>query len=141
MFRTWGQTVLRLFANIVIIVMSIWAIAAAATAMLGATVYFPWVLAPSGEIPPHRLAAIRVGVLLTFAYFGFLHIIGRSEQLYPINFLTTFLLFLVAGGTVVFYKYQVPLSEYWLSAFWGFVCLMTYIASRPLVRDYFKKKK
>ena len=132
---------LRIFANIVIIVMSIWALAAAVTAMLGATVYFPWVLVPSGEIPPHRLDAMRVGVLLTCAYFGFLHIIGKSEQLYPINFLTTFLSFLVVGGTVVFYRYQVPLSEYWLSAFWGFVCLMTYIASRPLIRDYFKKKK
>ena len=132
---------LRVFANIVIIVISIWALAAALTAMLGITLYFPWVLEHSGEIPPHRLAAIRVGVLLTFVYFGFLHVIGKSMQLYPINFLTTFLAFLVVGGSVVFYQYQVPLSEYWLSAFWGFVCLMTYIASRPLVRDYFKKKK
>ena len=130
---------LRIFANTVIIVISIWALAAAASAMFSATVYFPWILAPSGEIPPHRLDAIRVGVLLTCTYFGFLHIIGKSEQLYPINFLTTFLFFLVVGGTVVFNKYQVPLSEYWLSVFWSFVCLMTYIASRPLVRDYFKK--
>ena len=131
---------LRIFANTVIIVISIWALAAAASAMLSATVYFPWILAPYGVIPPQRLDAIRVGVLLTCAYFGFLHIIGKSEQLYPINFLTTFLFFLVVGGTVVFNKYQVPLSEYWLSVFWSFVCLMTYIASRPLVRDYFKKK-
>ena len=131
---------LRIFANTVIIVISIWALAAAVSAMLSATVYFPWILAPSGEIPPHRLDAIRVGVLLTCTYFGFLHIIGKSEQLYPINFLTTFLFFLVVGGTVVFNKYQVPLSEYWLSVFWSFICLMTYIASRPLVRDYFKKK-
>ena len=132
---------LRVFANIVITILSIWALAAAVGAMVGTTVYFPWVLENSGEIPPHRLAAIRVGVLLTCVYFGFLHVIGKSMQLYAINFLTTFLFFLVLGGTVVFYKYQVPLSEYWLSAFWGFVCLMTYIASRPLVRDYFKKKK
>ena len=131
---------LRIFANTIIIVTSIWALVAAASAMFGATVYFPWILAPSGEIPPHRLDAIRVGVLLTCTYFGFLHIIGKSQQLYPINFLTTFLFFLVVGGTVVFNKYQVPLSEYWLSVFWSFVCLMTYIASRPLVRDYFKKK-
>ena len=131
---------LRIFANIVIIVISIWTLAAAASAMRSATVYFPWILAPSGEIPPHRLDAIRVGVLLTCAYFGFLHIIGKSKQLCPINFLTTFLFFLVVGGAVVFNKYQVPLSEYWLSVFWSFVCLMTYIASRPLVRDYFKKK-
>ena len=131
---------MRVFANIVIIIMSIWALAAAVTAMLGATVYFPWVLAPSGDIPPHRLAAIRVGVLLTCAYFGFLHIVGKSQQLYPINVLTTFLFYLVVGGTVVFYRYQVPLSEYWLSAFWGFVCFMTYTASRPLIRDYFKRK-
>ena len=132
---------LRVFANTVIIVTSIWALAAAATAMLGITVYFPWVLENPGEISPHRLAAVRVGVLLTCVYFGFLHVIGKSVQLYPINFLTTFLSFLVVGGTVVFYRYQVPLSEYWVSAFFGLVCLMTYIASRPYVRDYFKKKK
>ena len=131
---------LRVFANIIIVVMSIWALAAALTAMLGITIYFPWVLEPSAEIPLHRLAAIRVGVLLTCAYFGFLHIIGKSMQLYPVNFLTTFLFFLVVGGSVVFYKYQVPLSEYWMSAFFGFVCLMTYIASRPYIHDYFKKR-
>jgi hypothetical protein len=62
-------------------------------------------------------------------------------QLYPINFLTTFLFFLVVGGSVVFYKYQVPLSEYWMSAFFGFVWLMSYLASRPNVRDYFKKRR
>ena len=132
---------LRVFANIIIIAMSIWALAAALTAMLGTTIYFPWVLGPSTEIPFHRLAAIRVGVLLTCAYFGFLHIIGKSMQLYPINFLTTFLFFLVVGGSVVFYKYQVPLSEYLMSAFFGFVWLMSYLASRPNVRDYFKKRR
>ena len=55
---------LRVFADVVITVMSIWALAAAATAMLGATVYFPWVVPDTGEIPPHRLAAIRAEVLL-----------------------------------------------------------------------------
>jgi hypothetical protein len=53
---------LRVFANIIIIAMSIWALAAALTVMLGITLYFPWVLEPSAEIPLHRLAAIRVGV-------------------------------------------------------------------------------
>ena len=131
---------LRVFANIIIIVMSIWALAAALTAMLGLTVYFLWVMGPSAEIPLHRLAAIRVGVLLTCAYFGFLHVIGESMQLHPVNFLTTFLFFLVVGGSVVFYKYQVPLSQYWMSAIFGFVWLMTYLASRPYVRDYLKKR-
>ena len=131
---------LRVFANIFIGVIALWALAAALAAMLDVTVYFPWVVLQSGEIPAHRLAAIRVGVLLTFAYFGFLHIFGRRIQLYPINFLTTFLFYLVLGGTIVFYKYQVPLSEYWLSAFWAFVCAMAYLASRPLVRDYFRNK-
>ena len=82
---------LRVFANTVIIVTSIWALAAAATAMLGITFYFPWVLEHSGEIPPHRLAAIRVGVILTCVHFGFLHIIGKIVQLYPINFSAAFL--------------------------------------------------
>ena len=130
----------RVFANIIIVFVSVWALSSAAAAMIGITVYFPWVLESSGEIPTHRLAANRVGILLTFAHFGFLHIIGKSMQLYPINFLTTFLFYLVLGGTIIFYKNQVPLSEYLLSVFWGFVCLTTYIASRPLVRDYFKKK-
>ena len=55
---------LRVFANTVIIAMSIWALATAATAMLGATVYFPWVVPDTGGIPPHRLATIRVAVPL-----------------------------------------------------------------------------
>jgi len=131
---------LRLFANALIAIIAIWALAAALAAMLDFTVYFPWVVPHSGEIPPHRLAAVRVGVLLTFAYFGFLHIFGKSIQLYPINFLTTFLFYLVLGGTIVFYRYQVPLYEYWLSAFWAFICVMAFLASRPLIRDYFRKK-
>ena len=131
---------LRVFANILVAAIAIWAFAAATAAMLDVTVYFPWVVAHNEEIPPHRLAAIRVGVLLTFAYYGFLHIFGKSIQLYPINFLTTFLLYLVLGGTIVFYRYEVPLSEYWLSAFWAFVLMMTYVASRPLIRDYFRNK-
>ena len=131
---------LRGFANLLIAAITLWALAAALAAMLDLTVYFPWVVMHSGEIPPHRLAAIRVGVLLTFAYFGFLHIFGRSIQLYPINFLTTFLFNLVLGGTIVFYRYQVPLFEYWLSVFWAFICAMAYFASRPLIRDYFRNK-
>ena len=131
---------LRVFANIVIAVIALWALALALAAMLNVTVYFPWVVPHTGEIPPHRLTAVRVGVLLTFAYFGFLHIFGRSIQLYPINFLTTFLFYLVLGGTIVFYRFQVPLSEYWLPAFWAFIGVMTYFASRPLIRDYFRKK-
>ncbi len=131
---------LRALANILIAVVSFWALLAAVAAMLDITVYFPWVVLDSGEIPQHRLAAIRVGVLLAFAHFGFLHIFGKSIQLYPINFLTMFLFYLVLGGSIVFYRYQVPLSEYWLSAFWAFICVMTYVASRPLIRDYFKNK-
>ena len=140
MSKRQGENMLRALANILIAVIALWALTAALAAMLDIRVYFPWVVVHSGEIPPHRLAAIRVGVLLTFAYFGFLHIFGRSIQLHPINFLTTFLFYLVLGGTIVFYRYQVPLSEYWLSAFWAFICTMTYLASRPLIRDYFRNK-
>ena len=82
---------LRVFANMVVAAIVVWALVAAVAMMLDITLYFPWVVAPGGEIPPHRLAAIRVGVLLTFAYFGFLHLFGKSIQVYPINFLTTFL--------------------------------------------------
>ena len=135
-----GSNMLKLFANIIVAVITLWTLAAAVAAMLDITVYFPWVVPHTGEIPQHRLAAIRVGVLLTFTYFGFLHLFGKSIQLYPINFLTTFLFYLVLGGTIVFYRYQVPLSEYWLSAFWAFICTMTYLASRPLIRDYFRNK-
>ena len=102
------------FANLLIAAITLWALAAALAAMLDLTVYFPWVVMHSGEIPPHRLAAIRVGVLLTFAYFGFLHIFGRSIQLYPINFLTTFLFNLVLGGTIVFL--QISSSSLWVLA-------------------------
>ena len=54
---------LRVLANILIAVIALWALAAALAAMLDVTVYFPWVVLQSGEIPAHRLAAIRVGAV------------------------------------------------------------------------------
>ena len=47
---------LRVFANIIIAVIALWTLAAAMAAMLDITVYFPWVVPNTGEIPQHRLA-------------------------------------------------------------------------------------
>ena len=131
---------LKSCGNLVIILLTAWSIIVPVAFVLDISVYFPWHEAIAGEIPVHRLEAIRIAVILTFAYFGILHIFGKNVRLYPINFLTIFLFYLVTSGTYVFYKFEVPKHEYWQTFIWSIIWLLTYTASRPKIRNYFKKR-
>jgi hypothetical protein len=109
----------------------------AITATIGLTVYFPFVISETGEIPKHREEATRAGIMLTFAYYGVLHLFRRNTEVYPINFLITFLFNTVVAGLYVFYRHEVPIEEYLVAIFWIICLVIFYIASRPLMKDYF----
>jgi hypothetical protein len=132
---------LKICGNLVIILLTAWSIVVSIAYFFDISVYFPWREAIAGEIPVHRLEAIRIAVILTFAYFGILHIFGKNVRLYPINFLTIFLFYLVTSGTYVFYKFDVPKHEYWVSLIWGIIWIMTYTTTRPSIRNYFKRRR
>lgn len=131
---------LKLLANTIIALFVIWTITVSASEFLGITIYFPWVTSSAEEIPINRLQTIRIAILLTFAHYGVLHIIGRSQEYLPIHFLTQYLFYLVLTGGVIVFKSNVPLTELiiWLVffAFW----LVCKISAQPLNRHYFRNK-
>lgn len=128
---------MRLISNLVVLILVLWTISMAITATIGLTVYFPFVISETGEIPKHREEATRAGIMLTFAYYGVLHLFRRNTEVYPINFLITFLFNTVVAGLYVFYRHEVPIEEYLVAIFWIICLVIFYIASRPLMKDYF----
>ena len=131
---------LKLLANAVIALFVVWTITVSASEFLGITIYFPWVISGVEEIPINRLQTIRIAILLTFAHYGVLHIIGRNQEYLPIHFLTQYLFYLVLAGGIIVFKSDVPLTELiiWLvfAVFW----VVFKIASQPFNRDYFRNK-
>ena len=82
---------MRILANMVVVPLMVWALSVSALAFLDITIHFPWVISGSDGIPFHRLQAIRIGVMLTFSYYGVLHLIEKGKAFYPLHFLTTYL--------------------------------------------------
>ncbi len=132
---------LKICGNLVIILLTIWCILVCVAYSLDISVYYPWRQVIAGELPINRLEAIRFAVMLTFAYFGILHIFGKNVRQYPINFLTVFLFYLVISGTFVAYKYDVIKDEFWVILSWCIFWFLSYIASKPAIRNYFKGRR
>ena len=131
---------LRLIANGVIAFFVLWTLAVSVAEFLGVTIHFPWIIAGADEIPLNRLQTLRIAILLTFAHYGTLHLIGKNKDYLPVHFLSQFLFYLVISGGVILYKSEVPIREYVVMAVFVIVWLLTVWAARPLNRDYFKNK-
>ena len=131
---------LRLIANGVVAFFVLWTLSVSVAEFLGVTIHFPWVIAGVDEIPLNRLQSLRIAILLTFAHYGALHLIGKNKVYLPIHFLSQFLFYLVISGGVILYKSEVPIREYVVMAVFVIVWLLTVWAARPLNQDYFKNK-
>lgn len=131
---------MRIIANLVILSLIFWSIYISFMAFYGVTVYFPLIVSEDGEIPFHRLQSMRIGLLLTFSYYGMRHLLKLNNEVYPINFLITYLFFLILSAIFIFYRQEVPFQEYAVIGFFAICLAFCYIASRPLIRDYFRNK-
>ena len=127
-------------SNVIIFCLSLWGIYIAINSFWGNIFYFPFVLAEDAQIPYHRLQTIRIAVLLTFAYFGMVHLIKGSQQLYPIQFLSVFLNFMVISGFPILYVSDVLTTEYFILLFFCFCAIALHFASKQKYRKYFAKK-
>ena len=131
---------MKTIANSVISLMMIWALGVSFLAFLDITVHWPWVITETDTeaIPFHRLQAIRIGVLLTFSYYGFLHLIGKSQQFYPLHFLTTYLFYMLLSGLIIFYRRDVLMEDWSPLVFFSVCLILCYVAARPKVSKYLK---
>ena len=129
---------IRIFAQIVTALLVIWTLCIAFSSLSGITIYFPFIISPDGVIPIHRQETVRTAVMLTFAHYGTLHLFRKNTPQLPVNFLITFLFYLVVGGLIIFQRRGVPIEEYYIAVFWTCCLLLLFVASRPLIKDYFR---
>ena len=103
-------------------------------------IYFPLNLAENNEIPYHRMQSIRLSLIVTFVYFGVRYIFWQSIKMYPIQFLNIYLKSLAICSLLVFYSFQVEITEYYFVLFFFVVAIILHFASRPEIRRYFRHK-
>ena len=127
----------RTLAKIIIGLLSLWAVVSVIAEIIGATIYFPFNVVERQEIPYHRIASVRLSVLLTFAYFGFRYLFFQSEKLFPIQFLDVYIKSLTICGFFIFYTSQVEFREYYFILFLFVVSIILHFASRNKIRSYF----
>ena len=77
----------RGLANILIGLITLWAICVVVAWLFDLSIIFPYVQLEPEEIPMIRLHAIRLAVIGTFAFYGVMHLVRGSAEVFPIHFL------------------------------------------------------
>ena len=132
---------MRFLAKLIIILLTLFAFVLIIGFIFNFSIVFPFTITNDvKDVPEHRLQAVRLATAATFAYFGARYIFFQTTKLYPIQFMGIFLFFLAIIGSIVFYKYQVPLTEYTVSIFWLITSIILYQAGKPEFRNYFRHK-
>ena len=132
---------MRILAKLIVTLFTIFGIILIVGFIFNFSIVFPFTVTNDiKDVPEHRLQAVRLATAATFAYFGLRYLFFTTTKLYPIQFLGIFLFFLATIGSIVFYKYQVSLSEYGVSIFWLIISIVLYQAGKPEFRNYFRHK-
>ena len=128
--------------NIFILFLSIWAIYTIVAFYFDVYIVFPFTLVESNEIPYNNLIAIRLAIFATFSFYGLMHLLHGSKEVYPVHFLKTFLFMLSIIGLTVFMKgnVEVSLKQWLLVLFFFCVAIIIHLATGSKIRRYFGKK-
>ena len=129
------------FTNIFILFLSFWAIYTVISFYFNIYIVFPFTLVESKEIPYDNLIGIRLAIFATFAFYGLMHLLHGSKEVYPVHFLKTFLFMLSIIGLTVFMKgnAEVTLKQWMLCLFFFFVAIVIHIATTSKIRRFGKK--
>ena len=132
---------IRKFTNILIFFLSIFAILTVASFYFDVYVIFPFTLVGSNEIPYENLVAIRLAVFATFSFYGVMHILHGSKEVYPIHFLKTFLFMLSIMAISVYLKTDVDISlKQWLIvSFFFCAAIILHISTASKIRRFSNK--
>ena len=92
-----------------------------------------------------RLAATRHAVLVTFAFYGIMHLLQGSKEVYPVHFLKTFLFFLGLMGVFAAVAdlskgTSVPWTDWAIIIFFIWAVVVLHFASAPKYRRVFGKR-
>ena len=132
---------IRKITDILIFFLSIFAIFTVASFYFDVFIIFPFTLAESNEIPYENLVAIRLAVFATFSFYGVMHILHGSKEVYPIHFLKTFLFMLSIMAISVYLKTDADISlKQWLIVLFFFcVAIILHISTASKIRRFSNK--
>ena len=129
----------RFIANLLVGFLSLWAIYTIVSSFVGVTVYFPFNLATDQDIPYHRWQSVRLALFAIFAFYGFMHLLHGSREVYPVHFLKTYLFALCFVGVGVCLQEGVHDLEYLLPARFFWVAVSLHFTTGVRLRRYFSK--
>ena len=129
-----------MFAKLLVMAMVIWLLSVVICSLFGVSIQFPFTLVKEGEIAYHRLQTIRIALFLTVAYYGLQYVLGRTKEVYPINFVKVYIFNMCIIGLALFYRLGVDREEYLILAFWLLFLAILNIATTNRYRRLFKKK-
>ena len=129
------------FTNIFILCLSFFAIFTVVLFYFDIYVIFPFTLVESKEIPYNNLIGIRLAIFATFGFYGIMHLLHGSKEVYPVHFLKTFLFMLSIIGLTVFIKEnaEVTLKQWMICLFFFFVATILHLASDAKKKRFAKK--
>ena len=131
---------IRKFTDILIFFLSIFAILTVASFYFDVYVIFPFTLVESNEIPYENLLGIRLAIFSTFAFYGVMHLLHGSKEVFPIHFLKTFLFMLSIMGLTVFIKSnsEISLKQWLIILFFFCVAIILHISTSKKIRRFSK---
>ena len=131
---------IRKIRDIFIFSLSIWATLTIVSFYFDVYILFPFTLVENNEIPYENLIAIRLAIFATFAFYGLMHLLHGSKEVYPVHFLKTFLFMLSIMGLTVFIKTnaEVSLKQWLIILFFFCIAIILHISTNSKIRRFSK---
>lgn len=132
----------RVVMNSIIAIISLIAVYIIAMSLLGVTIVFPLSVVDDGQISRVRSESVRLATFATFAFYGAMHLLQGSKEVFPVHFLKTWLFFLTILGamTMLSNPADVTIAEWIILFFFFNVALALQFITAPKYRRYFGKK-
>ena len=136
-------TGIQKLTNFFILFLSIWALYIIVASLFDVNIIFPFTISEGGELPYDKLIIIKLTVFATFSFYGLMHFLNTSKEVYPIHFLKTFLFMLSIMWLVSLFKEgSEPVLKDWLLVLFLFFSVASafHLVSRQYFKRYFAEK-
>ena len=131
---------IRKLRDVLIFCLSVWAILTVLSFYFDVYLLFPFTIVESNDIPYENLISIRLAIFATFAFYGLMHLLHGSKEVYPVHFLKTFLFLLSVIGLTVFIKTnaEVSLKQWLIIIFFFCVAIILHLSTNSKIRRFGK---
>jgi len=130
----------RIMAQVVIALLTTYCIIVIIAYFYNISITFPFSVSQGSHVPEHRLKAIRLSVFASFIFFAAHYLFYGAKRFYPIQIMAVLIFNLTIFGTVTFYIEEANTVEFLQLIFYIPASLILYNASKPEVRNIFKKR-